>query len=124
MEWDGDAIMKICIGVFFLAFGGGLAFALVRLAAVLRRLTSILTDVNTEVLPLLARVEATLDGVNSELSKIEEITGSAAEIVKTAEHTTTAVYGALAVPAKKAAGVAAGLREGIGAFLSGGRKEG
>lgn len=123
MEWDAGAIMKIAIGIFFLAFGAGLAYALFRLAAVLSRLTSILTDANTRVIPLLTRVEATLDGVNAELGKIDEITGSAAEIVKTAEQTTTAVYGAVSKPMKKAAGLAAALNRGIESFFAGKGKE-
>lgn len=118
MEWDAGAFMKIAIGVFFLAFGAGLAYSLFRLSSVFRRLTSMLTDANTQVIPLLTRVETTLDGVNSELGKIDQITGSVAEIVKTAEHTTTAVHNAVAKPMRKAAGIAAGVTEGITSFLA------
>ncbi|MFH0917451.1 MAG: DUF948 domain-containing protein [bacterium] len=124
MEWDAGAFMKIAIGIFFLAFGAGLAYALFRLASVFRRLTSVLADANTRVIPLLTRVEATLDGVNSELGKIDQITGSVAGIVKTAEHTTTAVHGAVSKPVRKAAGIAAGVSEGITSFLTGKGKEG
>jgi hypothetical protein len=124
MEWDAGAFMRIAIGIFFLAFGAGLAYALFRLSSVFRRLTSILTDANTRVIPLLSRVETTLDGVNAELGKIDQLTGSVAEMVKTAEHTTTAVHNAVAKPAKKAAGIAAGVTEGIASFLGGRGKEG
>ena len=124
MVWDAAAFMRIAIGVFFLAFGAGLAYALFRLSGVFRRLTAILTDANTRVIPLLTRVETTLDGVNSELGKIEQLTGSVAEIVRTAEQTTTAVHGAVAKPLKKAAGIAAGVRGAIASFLSGEPKEG
>jgi hypothetical protein len=123
MEWDAGAFMKIAIGVFFLVFGAGLAYALFRLSGVFRRLTAILSDANTRVIPLLTRVETTLDGVNSEIGKIDQLTGSVAEIVKTAEQTTTAVHGAVAKPVRKAAGVAAGVSEGIVSFLSGKGKE-
>jgi len=123
MEWDAGAFMKIAIGIFFLAFGAGLAYSLFRLASVFRKLTSILADANTQVIPLLTRVESTLDGVNSELGKIDQITGSVAEIVKTAEQTTTAVHGAVAKPVRKVAGLAAGLSEGVSSFLSGRGKE-
>ena len=118
MEWDAGAFMKIAIGVFFLAFGAGLAYALFRLSSVFRRLTAILTDANTRVIPLLTRVESTLDGVNSELAKVDQLTGSVAEIVKTAEQTTTAIHGAVARPARKAAGLAAGVSEGLSSLLT------
>lgn len=123
MEWDAGAIMRIAIGVFFVLFGVGLAFALFRLGAVLKRLTGILTKTDTQVIPLLTRVESTLDGVNSELGKVDQITGSVAGIVRTAEQTTTAVHGAVATPIRKIAGVAAGVNAGIASFIARRRKE-
>ena len=123
MEWDSGAFMRIAIGIFFLAFGAGLAYSLFRLSAVLGRLNSILTDANKEVIPLLTRVEATLDGVNSELDKVDQITGSVAEMIKVAERTTTGVYGAVSKPVRQVAGIAAGVKEGVASFLSGKGKE-
>jgi hypothetical protein len=123
MEWDANAIMDICIGIFFLLFGAGLLYMLLRLAGVFNRTTSILTDVNTEVIPLLTRVETTLDRVNAELDQVEEITTSAAQIIKIAETTLTAVHGAMATPIKKFAGLSSAVTEGISSFVSGKRKE-
>ncbi len=123
MEWDAQAFMYIAIGVFFLLFGVGLFLALLRLSSTFQRLTGILTDVNTEVIPLLSRVEGTLDGVNSELGKIDEITGSVATIAKHAEDTTTAVRGAVSTPIKKVAGASAAVSEAVGTFLFGKGKE-
>jgi ABC-type transporter Mla subunit MlaD len=123
MEWDANAIMDICIGIFFLLFGAGLLYMLLRLAGVFSRTTNILTDVNTEVIPLLARVETTLDRVNAELDQVEQITTSLAQIIKVAETTTVAVHGAVATPIKKIAGLSSAVTEGISSFVSGKRKE-
>lgn len=123
MEWDGGTIMRVAIGFFFVLFGVGVAFAMFRLASVFKRLASILADANTQVIPLLTRVESTLDGVNAELGKVDQITGSVAEIVKTAEVTTTAVHGAIAKPIQKVASVAAGVASGVRSFMSRRRKE-
>lgn len=123
MEWNANAIMDICIGIFFLLFGVGLLYMLLRLAGVFTRTTSILTDANTEVLPLLTRVETTLDRVNAELDQVEEITTSMANIIKIAETTLTAVHGAIASPIKKVAGLSSAVTEGIAAFISGRKKE-
>jgi hypothetical protein len=120
MEWDADAIMRIAIGFFFVLFGVGIAYALFRLAGVFKRLSSILADTNTEVIPLLKRVEDTLDGVNSELGKVDEITGSVASIAKTAEQATIAVHGAVAKPTKKVVAMAAGVNEGLRSFFKSG----
>jgi hypothetical protein len=123
MEWSLGEIMKLCIGFLSVALGVGGAVALFRLAGVFKRLTSILTDANTQVIPLLTRVEATLDGVNAELSKVDQITGSVVQIVKAAEHTTTALHGAVARPMRRIAGLAAGVSEGVSSFFAGKRKE-
>jgi hypothetical protein len=120
MEWDAGAIMKIAIGVFFVLFGAGIAYALFRLGIVFKRLSGVLADANTQVVPLLTRLEGTLDGVNAELGKVDDITGSVAGIVRTAEQTTTAVHGAVAKPMKLAAGVAAGVNEGVRSFFRSG----
>ncbi len=124
MEWDAGSIMRIAIGFFFVVFGVGVVFSLFRLATVFKRLSSILADANTQVIPLLTRVEATLDGVNSELGKVDQITGSVAEIVKTAEATTTAVHSAIAKPIKKVAGLAAGANAAVSSLLSRTRRQG
>ncbi len=123
MQWDANAIMDICIGIFFLLFGAGLLYMLLRLAGVFGRATNILTDVNTEVIPLLTRVETTLDRVNAELDQVEEITTSMAKIIKIAETTLTSVHGAIAAPIKKVAGLSSAVTEGISSFVSGKRKE-
>ena len=123
MEWDGGTIMRVAIGFFFVLFGVGVAFALFRLATVFRRLAGILADANTQVIPLLTRVEGTLDGVNAELGKVDQITGSVAEIVRTAEVTTTAVHGAVAKPIQKVAGLVAGVSAGVKSFVGRRRKE-
>jgi hypothetical protein len=124
MVWDAGAFMRIAIGIFFLAFGAGLGYALFRLAAVFRRMTSILTDANKEVGPILARLETTLDEVNAEIGKVDQITGSVATMVETVEHTTTAVYRGVTCPVNKAAGFAAGVSEAVSSFFSGeGSKE-
>jgi hypothetical protein len=123
MEWNANAIMDICIGIFFLLFGGGLLYMLLRLAGVFGRATNILTDANTEVIPLLTRVETTLDRVNAELDQVEQITTSMAKIIKIAESTLTATHEALASPIKKVAGLSSAVTEGIASFVSGKRKE-
>ena len=123
MEWNANAIMDICIGIFFLLFGVGLLYKFLRLAGVFTRTTGILTDVNTEVIPLLTRVETTLDRVNADLDQVEQITTSLAQIIKVAESTTTAVHGAVATPIKKVASLSAALTEGIASFVAGKRKE-
>lgn len=123
MEWNANAIMDIAIGVFFILFGVGMLYMLLRLGGVFTRTTKILSDVNTEIVPLLTRVETTLDRVNGELDQVEQITTSVARIMKLAETTTTAVHGAVSKPIKKVASVSSAISEGVSSFISGKRKE-
>ena len=123
MEWNANAIMDIAIGVFFVLFGAGLLFMLLRLGGVFTRTSKILTGVNTEVIPMLTRVEATLDRVNGELDQVEQITASVAQIMKVAESATTAVHSAVAAPIRKMSSISSAVSEGIASFVSGKRKE-
>ena len=108
--------MRIAIGFFFVLFGVGIAYALFRLAGVFKRL-SILADTNTEVIPLLKRVEDTRRG-QPELGKVDEITGSVASIAKTAEMLPSR-YIAVAKPTKKVVATA-GVNEGLRSFFKSG----
>ncbi len=123
MQWDGDTFMKIAIGVFFLAFGAGLTYAFVRLANMLRELTGMVHDVNGEFVPILNRLQTTVDEVNSELGKIDDLTGSVVTVAGTIGTTTSVLQSAISSPVKKVAGFSAGVGEGLSSFLSGKRKE-
>jgi len=123
MVWDASAFMKIAIGLFFLACGVGTTYVLVRLAAVLQQVTGMLHDVNGEFVPILTRLQTTVDEVNSELSKIDEITGSVVSVTDTIGNTTSAIQSAIGSPVKKVAGFSAGVVEALSTFLSGRRKE-
>ena len=123
MVWDGGTIWRIALGVFFVLCGLGVAYALYRAGTALKKLSNILGHVDSRVLPMLTRVEATLDGVNSELTKVDQITGSVAEMVKAAEETTTALRNAVSTPIRKIAGLAGGLRGSVKSFMGARRKE-
>lgn len=123
MVWDAAAIMKIAVGVFFVLFGVGLAYVLFRLGGVFKRVSSLLADANTQVIPLLTRLGETLDGVKAELDRVEQVTGSVAEIAKVAEESVTAVKSAISRPVRRVAGLAAGVSEGLATFFGTRRKE-
>ena len=124
MVWDARAFMDIAIGLFFLACGAGLTYALVRLAGFFQQTTESLHDATGEFVPILTRLQTTVDEVNSELGKIDEITGSVVSVTDTIGNTTSAIQSAIGSPVKKVAGFSAGVSEALSTFLSGRRKEG
>lgn len=115
--------MKIAVGIFFVLFGVGLGYALLRLAGLFGQLTTMVGDVDREVVPILNRLQTTVDEVNSELGKIDEITGTVVTVTGTLEHTTVAMQNAVSAPIKAAASVSAGVSEAFSTFLGGRRKE-
>jgi len=117
MESDAGAFMRIAIGVFFLLFGAGLAYMLYRLATTFSAAADMIEDVNKEVVPILSRVQTTLDEVNSELGKIDELTGTVVAVADKLESTTSAVQSAVSVPLKKLGGLAAGITRGVSSFF-------
>ncbi|NLE10084.1 MAG: hypothetical protein GX630_01150 [Actinobacteria bacterium] len=88
-----------------------------------KRLSGVLSTTDSQIVPLLTRVEGTLDGVNSELDKVDQLTGSVVGIVRTAEQATSAVQSAVSKPVQKVSGLAAGLNAGISSFMSRRKKE-
>lgn len=112
MEWDGGTIWRIALGVFFVLCGAGMGYALFRLGSTLTKVGNILSSVDSQVLPLLTRVETTLDEVNSELNKVDKITGSVAEMLKVIEKTTNAIHNAISTPFRKLGDLASGIRGG------------
>jgi ABC-type transporter Mla subunit MlaD len=115
--------MKIAIGIFFVLVGVGLGYACLRLAGLFGQLTTMVGDVDREVVPILNRLQTTVDEVNSELGKIDEITGSVVNVTGTLEDTTAAVQSAVTAPIKAAASVSAGVSRAFSTFFGARRKE-
>ncbi|GAB4250943.1 MAG: hypothetical protein Kow00129_11820 [Thermoleophilia bacterium] len=120
---DAGGFMRIAIGIFFLLAGVGLGYALYRLADVLGQVTTTIHDITEETVPILTRLQTTVDEVNSELAKIDEITGSVVHVTETVESTASAVGSAVGAPVKKLAAWSAGLNESVNTFVKGRRKE-
>jgi uncharacterized protein YoxC len=120
---DAGAFMDIAIGVFFLLFGIGLAYALFRLAGTFGEITVMIHDTNHEVAPILNRVQTTVDEVNANLSNVDDITANVATMTEAIDDTTSAVHDAVTAPIKKASVMSAGVSQGVSTFLKGWRKE-
>ena len=120
---DAGGFMKIAIGIFFLLFGVGLGYALYRLALTFSQTTVMIHDVNQEAVPILTRLQTTVDEVNAELDKVNQITDTAVMATDKIETTASAVQNAISIPVKKFAGVAAGIGEAVSSFFGSGRKE-
>lgn len=120
---DAGSFMRIAIGVFFLLFGLGLIYMLFRLANVFGAATVMVTDVDREVVPILNRLQTTVDEVNQELGQVSGITGNVATTTGALENTTRAVQHTIGSPLTQFAGITAGISRAVSALFEGKRKE-
>ena len=103
----------IALSAFLVLVGLALAYALVRAAATLGSVSSLIKGLEKEVLPLINKAGGTVDRVNGQLDKLDQFTDSA---VDAADHLDTAVRAltiALTRPVQKISGLAAGLAHGF-----------
>ena len=111
MDWSD--VLKLALSIFLVVTGLGLAYLFVRMAGVFARLGVSVTRVTDEVVPILNKAQTTVDGVNLELSRVDEIMQTAVGATKGAERTVQTVSSAVTAPVRKLTGLAAGAREAV-----------
>jgi uncharacterized protein YoxC len=116
--------LRYAAAFFLVVVGIGLIYALVRLGGTLGSADKLLTDVDGEVVPLLKQATETLDGVNSELDKIDVVMSSVVDVTEKVDQTTRVVESAITVPAKKAAAFGAGVTQAVSSFFNRGADAG
>ncbi len=111
----GD-LWRLALAVFLFAVGLSLAYALVLLGATLGRLSAFLRGAQDEILPVINKVGGSVDRVNGQLDKVDQITDSAVDAASSADTAVRAVTMAIQRPVQKASGLAAGVSSGAADF--------
>ena len=111
-------VAYIGLTVFLVAVGLGLGWAFLRLATTFDRLSSLIRGAEREVLPVINKVGGSVDRVNAQLDKLDQVTDSAADAVEAVDQAVRTVSAAVKRPAQKAAGAAAGVSHGWSRFLT------
>jgi uncharacterized protein YoxC len=106
-------VLWIALSGFLAVVGLALAYALVRLAATIRRVSSLVQGLEKEVLPLINKAGGTVDRVNGQLDKLDRVTDSAVDAADNLDTAVRAVTIALTRPVQKISGMAAGLAHGV-----------
>lgn len=114
MDWSD--VLRGALSFFLVITGVGLAYLLFRMAGVFQRVGAAVSQVTSEVLPILSKAQTTMDGVNLELTRVDEMMQTAVHTTKGAERAVTTVTSTVAAPVRKLAGVAAGAREAVATF--------
>ncbi|HWH14772.1 MAG TPA: DUF948 domain-containing protein, partial [Miltoncostaeaceae bacterium] len=121
MDWSD--VLKAALSLFLVLTGIALAYLFLRMAGVFGRLGVSVTRVTDEIVPILARAQTTMDGVNREIDRVDEIMVSAVHGAKGAEKAMTSVSSAVTAPVKKLSGFGAGVREAYDTFRARRRAE-
>jgi hypothetical protein len=113
----GD-IAYYALAFFLVAVGAAMAWAFFNLGATFGRLSSFIRGTEREVLPVINKVGGSIDRVNAQLDKMDQVTDSAVDMADSADTAVRAVSMAIARPVEKISGLAAGLSHGVSALRS------
>lgn len=116
MDWT--EILQASISFFLVVTALALAYLLLKMGGTFSRLNVFLNRLDKEVIPLLTKLQVTLDEVNSQLEKTDDMMGSLVEVTDKVESTTKALQLAVTTPVKKVAGFSAGVSEAVSSFLA------
>jgi hypothetical protein len=115
-DFETIDVLWIALSAFLVLVGLALAYMLVRLAATIRRVSSLVQGLEQEVLPLINKAGGTVDRVNAQLDKVDLVTNSAVDAADSLDTAVRAVTIALTRPVTKVSGLAAGLAHGLSAL--------
>jgi uncharacterized protein YoxC len=105
----------LALAVFLLLTGLALAYGAVRLGGTLGRASSLLEGTERELLPVISKLGGTVDRVNEQLDKVDQITDSAVDAVAGVDTAVRTVSGIVTRPIQKLSGLVSGLRHGASA---------
>lgn len=113
---DASEFLRLALAFFLVITGLGLAYLLWRMAELFKTLAHSVERSTDEMVPILTRAQTTMDGVNQEIGRVDEIMVSAVGATKGAEKAVSTVATGVTAPIRKLSGVAAGLKEAAGTF--------
>ena len=116
MDWPD--VVRAALAFFLVATGGGIAYVCLRLGNTFGSMSSSVRRVTDEAVPILSHAQTTVEKVNLELSRVDELMLSAVGATKGAERAVGSVAGAVAAPVRKVSGVAAKAQQQIQTFRS------
>ena len=113
VAFTASDVAYLALAVFLVLVGVGIGFAFLRLGATFQRLSSFIGGTERELLPVINKVGGSVDRVNAQLDKLDQVTDSAVEAVQAVDDTVRTVSATVKAPARKLAGASAGLSHGF-----------
>ena len=107
---------RLALAIFLLAVGLAFAYVLVRLGGTVGRLSAFISGAEREILPVINKVGGSVDRVNGQLDKVDQITDSAVDAVNGVDTAVRTLSLAITRPVQKLSGLFEGVSHGIAAF--------
>src|SRR5437899_2284836 len=95
----------LALSVFLLIAAAGIAYAAIRLGSTLGRASSLLEGTERELLPVISKVGGTVDRVNGELDKVDQMTDSAVDAVAGMDRAVRAITSLVSRPIELVTGL-------------------
>lgn len=106
-------VVDYALAIFLILVGAGIAWVSLELGATLQRLSAFIKGTQEEALPVINKVGTTVDHVNAQMEKLDQITDSAVDAADSADTAVRAVSFAITRPVQKITGLAAGVSHGV-----------
>lgn len=120
MDWT--AILQASLSFFLILTALALAYLLIKMGGTFSRINDFLERLDDEIIPLLSKSQVTLEEVNSQLGKVDEMLGTLVTVTNMVESTANTMQSVVTKPVKKAAGFSAGVTDAV-SHLVGGKRE-
>lgn len=114
---DFTAILEGSLSFFLVVTALALAYLLLKMGGTFSRLNVFLKRLDEEVIPLLSKLQVTMEEVNGQLAKVDDMMGTLVGVTDRVDATARAVSSAIVSPVKKAAGLSAGVSEAISSLI-------
>lgn len=117
----GDVAALVC-ALSFAIFMLALALVTLKLARSVSITNRILNDIRHEAVPLLTKLQTTMDHVNEEMARVDGVLGSVEEVAGRINAASKAAQKALTSPLTRLLALGMGARRAIGTTSSGGKE--
>lgn len=114
MSWSDVA--SLALAIFLVLVGVGLFYLFLRLGGLFGQLDDSVEEITDETVPILTRVQVTVDEVNAQLGHVDEIMTTAVSATKSAEQAASTVSKAVTAPARALSGVTSSASEAMRSF--------
>ena len=111
----GD-LWRLALAIFLIAVGLSSAYLLIRLGGTVGRLSAFISGAEKEILPVINKVGGSVDRVNGQLDKVDQITDSAVDAAASVDTAVRTVSRAVTRPVQKVSGLATGVSYGAADF--------